>query len=52
MALPPHILLELKTTPISMAARGEGRLVWAVSTSGDFDLNSAYKLANGKQEAE
>lgn len=51
MALLPHILLELKATPISMVARGEDRLVWAILASGDFDLKSAYKLASGKEEA-
>lgn len=51
MALPSHILLKLKATLISMATRGEDRLVWAVSAGGNFDLKSAYKLANGKEEA-
>lgn len=52
MALPSHILSKLKATLISMATRGEDRLVWAVSAGGNFDLKSAYKLANGKEEAE
>lgn len=33
MALPQHVLSEIKATPISIAARGEDRLVWAVSAS-------------------
>ena len=51
MALPQHVLSEIKATPISIAARGEDRLVWAVSASGDFDLKGAYKLANEKEES-
>lgn len=45
-----NVSTKLKATPVSLAARGQDRLSWGMSTHGGFELKSAYKLAIGGGE--
>lgn len=50
--IPDNVSTKLKATPVSLAARGQDRLTWGMSTHGGFELKSAYKLAIGGGEGE
>ena len=46
MVLPTGIQKEIQAMPRSWVANEEDRLIWATSSNGNFNLNSAYLLAN------
>lgn len=48
LILPPKICLEIQAMPHSHFANEEDRIIWNVTANGNFNLNSAYILANGE----
>lgn len=47
-----NVSTKLKATLVSLAARGQDRLTWGMSTHGGFELKSAYKLAIRGEEGD
>ena len=48
MVLPTKICLEIQAMPRSHVANEDDRIIWDASFNGEFNLNSAYTLANGE----
>ena len=48
--IPDSVNNMLKATPISLAAKGQDRLAWCMSTHGGFELKSMYQIAIGSEE--
>ena len=48
MVLPTKICLEIQAMPRSHVANEDDRIIWDASSNGEFNLNSAYTLANGE----
>lgn len=48
--IPDSVSIKLKATLVSLAARGQDKLAWGMSTHGDFELKSAYQHAIGGKE--
>ena len=48
MVLPANVCREVQAMPRACVVNEEDKLIWAVSPNGDFNLKSAYSLANGE----
>ncbi|KAK9997320.1 hypothetical protein SO802_022006 [Lithocarpus litseifolius] len=48
LILPPKICLEIQVMPRSHFANEEDRIIWNATANGNFNLSSAYILANGE----
>lgn len=46
MELPTEVLIEIKAMPFSCISHKKDMLIWAASSNGEFNLSSAYNLAN------
>ena len=44
ITLPSQIVMEIRAMPHSCIASTEDRLIWAITSNGQFNLNSAYLL--------
>ena len=51
-SMPDRVSTKLKATLVSLAARGQDRLAWGMSSHGGFELKSAYKIAIGSEEGD
>lgn len=48
MVLPANVCKEIQVMPRACVVNEEDKLIWVASPNGDFNLNSAYSLANGE----
>ena len=46
MVLPANVCREIQAMPRACIVNNEDKLIWAASPNGDFNLNSAYSIAN------
>ncbi|KAF3957869.1 hypothetical protein CMV_017158 [Castanea mollissima] len=48
MVLLANVCREIQAMPRACVVNEEDKLIWVASPNGDFNLNSAYSLANGE----